>query len=322
MMAGAPDDTLGGLLPPSFSSTFLANGTFGRIRTATCLKDETYEQGRAREALEIAEERYRAGGLTGQQSLQLREEIDRLSKIARPGMANAWPPLNEAEVQAIADQRRALNTVGIFAAGPVMGALPAAARIAGAPEPVVEAAAQINFDLATSGALHGLPKGTAEPIPMARTITGTYIEPHVGKRIIKINVDAFAEGRNFRDTNQEARSPEARDPNRETPIAERVKAKEEAYFLKKGEERAFPNGNMATAHAEIGALQQINEAGLAKGNDILIIVSGERDVCSFCVGDIAAMGREIGARSITVIDVYQGKTFFWTEGMRSIGDPH
>ncbi len=49
----------------------------------------------------------------------------------------------------------------------------------------------------------------------------------------------------------------------------------------------LPNGNMATAHAEIAVIQKVHDAGLAVGADMSISVSG-KDVCGFCKGDIAA----------------------------------
>ncbi|EPE7790151.1 cytidine deaminase-like fold-containing protein, partial [Yersinia enterocolitica] len=55
-------------------------------------------------------------------------------------------------------------------------------------------------------------------------------------------------------------------------------------MLADGTRETFPNGNMADAHAEIGALQQAHEAGVSKGADINMVVSG-KDVCGYCRGE-------------------------------------
>ena len=55
-----------------------------------------------------------------------------------------------------AQTRYEANTLGIALLGPVFGALPAAARVLGAPESVVENFAQINFDLGMAAA--GMPR--------------------------------------------------------------------------------------------------------------------------------------------------------------------
>ncbi|MHA3360809.1 cytidine deaminase-like fold-containing protein [Yersinia enterocolitica] len=58
-------------------------------------------------------------------------------------------------------------------------------------------------------------------------------------------------------------------------------------MLADGTRETFPNGNMADAHAEIGALQQAHEAGVSKGADINMVVSG-KDVCGYCRGEFTS----------------------------------
>lgn len=85
----------------------------------------------------------------------------------------------------------------------------------------------------------------------------------------------------------------------------------------------YPNGNMADAHGEIGAMQQLVDAGMAKGANINLKVTG-KDVCGYCSGDIAAMAKKAEMSSVT-IHGYEGVgkkskpvTYYWEPGMRSI----
>ncbi|HCQ48311.1 MAG TPA: hypothetical protein DIW53_16740 [Achromobacter sp.] len=65
----------------------------------------------------------------------------------------------------------------------------------------------------------------------------------------------------------------------------------------------------------------MHDAWLAVGADMSISVSG-KDVCGFCKGDIAAAAQAAGLNSLSVraVDNKTGlpKTYYWTQGMRSI----
>ncbi|MFZ5637841.1 MAG: cytidine deaminase-like fold-containing protein [Pseudomonadota bacterium] len=113
----------------------------------------------------------------------------------------------------------------------------------------------------------------------------------------------------FEDVNQTARV--GRNVEQPTLIADRVLAKE----LESG--RAFPNGNMATAHAEIGALQQAFDAGASSSGRATLIVTGE-PVCGYCRGDIAAMAQRANLLYLEIFEEATGATFYWLPGMRSI----
>ena len=70
-------------------------------------------------------------------------------------------------------------------------------------------------------------------------------------------------------------------------------------------------------------MQQLADAGMAKGANISLTVAG-RDVCGFCMGDIAAMAKKAEMASVTVHG-YTGKgknskpvTYYWKPGMKSI----
>ncbi|WP_217647408.1 cytidine deaminase-like fold-containing protein [Amphritea atlantica] len=128
-----------------------------------------------------------------------------------------------------------------------------------------------------------------------------------------VTAEARVNGSVFRDVNQTARI-EA-NANKPTLISERVLAKE----AKAGKE--LPNGNMGTAHAEIGAIQQAADAGKTKGADMSMTVSG-KDVCGYCKGDIAATAEKAELKSLTIqaTDDITGlpKTYHWKPGMKSI----
>ncbi|MFM0739263.1 PAAR domain-containing protein [Paraburkholderia xenovorans] len=146
---------------------------------------------------------------------------------------------------------------------------------------------------------------------------GPRLDGEVTPGAIKPIVTAKGEigGTVFSDVNQTARATELADPNKPTLIADRVSAKAEATG------KALPNGNMADAHAEIGAIQQAFDAGTTQGANMSMTVTG-KDVCGFCKGDIAAAADKAGLNSLTIQaeDDVTGlpKTYYWSPGMKSI----
>lgn len=116
----------------------------------------------------------------------------------------------------------------------------------------------------------------------------------------------------FNDTNQGAR-PDfyLGDASRPTLISGRIVVKIE------NEGKTFPNGNMATAHAEIGVIQQAFEQGITKGRDMMLTVSLE-PVCGYCKGDIAAMADKAGLKSLTIFEEKTNTILYWQHGMKSI----
>ena len=108
----------------------------------------------------------------------------------------------------------------------------------------------------------------------------------------KVTAEATVDGVTFKDTNQTARPKNQADADQPTLISERVSAKE----AKKGKQ--LPNGNMATAHAEIGSIQQAANAGKTNGADMSMTVKG-KDVCGFCKGDVAA-AEKAELKSLTI----------------------
>lgn len=79
----------------------------------------------------------------------------------------AWDPAEDER------RRREANNLGIMFLGPVFGGLAALARLAGAPEPVVESAGQIGLDMAGVAGVPGARGGgrVIEPVPMRPVAT-------------------------------------------------------------------------------------------------------------------------------------------------------
>jgi len=151
-----------------------------------------------------------------------------------------------------------------------------------------------------------------EPEPPKGKNTGPGDGGTIGPRSLikpKVRAVAFVNGEFFKDVNQEARqSPNA---NEKTLISERVAAKEAKLGT------SLPNGNMATAHAEIGVMQQAYNAGVTHGADMTIVVTG-REVCGFCNGDIPAMAKSCGLKSLKIIERKSGKTLLWKPGVKTL----
>lgn len=119
-------------------------------------------------------------------------------------------------------------------------------------------------------------------------------------------------GTAFTDMNQGSR-PDffLGDASRPTLINGRILAKIESGG------RTFPNENMATAHAEVGVIQQAFERGITKGRDMTLTVSLE-SVCGFCKGDIAAMADKARLKFLTIFEEKNQCELILAAGMKSI----
>uniref|UniRef100_UPI0036D321DD cytidine deaminase-like fold-containing protein n=1 Tax=Pantoea sp. sgz302252 TaxID=3341827 RepID=UPI0036D321DD len=120
-------------------------------------------------------------------------------------------------------------------------------------------------------------------------------------------------GKTFIDTNQGNR-PDfyLGDASRPTLINGRIESK-----IEKNPGKYLPNGNMASAHAEVGAIQQAFDNGITVGKDMSMRVTKE-PVCGYCRGDIAAMADKAGLKSLTVYEESSGKILYWNPGMKSL----
>lgn len=181
--------------------------------------------------------------------------------------------------------------------------------------------AMINFFMTTKGVDYATAKDYTELkqgadiiIASVTPILGAAAAKQLGK-IVDANVKVVAkgnvDGNKFSDTNQGVRPPSLADINKPTLIDGRIQAKIE----KLGKD--MPNGNMATAHAEVGVIQQAYEKGMTLGREMTMTVSKE-PVCGFCRGDVAAMAEKSGLKSLTIYEEQTGKTLYWQPGMKSL----
>ncbi|MDQ1232466.1 hypothetical protein QE379_003892 [Sphingomonas sp. SORGH_AS 879] len=175
---------------------------------------------------------------------------------------------------------------------------------------------QINLavGLGTMAAESALGQATARAGPKVSSLNNT--ASTVGGTVIpEVTATAEVGGSVFKDVNQNARNIVEADASRPTIIADRVADK----IAKNGYK--LPNGNMADAHAEIGAIQQAFDAGKTQGQSMNMTVSG-KDVCGFCRGDIAAAADKAGLKSLTINaidnDTLLPKKYIWNPGMKSI----
>jgi filamentous hemagglutinin len=128
---------------------------------------------------------------------------------------------------------------------------------------------------------------------------------------IKVVAEGKINGQVYIDTNQTARPIAAANPSEITLTPVDRVATREAQGL------GNVNGNMATAHAEIGVIQQASNAGVARGADMTLMVSGER-VCGYCRGDIPASAEAAGLKPLTIVDKEAGLTYYWVPGMKNL----
>ncbi|UJD92647.1 hypothetical protein FS594_27260 (plasmid) [Rahnella aquatilis] len=118
-------------------------------------------------------------------------------------------------------------------------------------------------------------------------------------------------GKVFTDTNQGNR-PDffLGDASKPTLINDVVQAK-----VINQPDKNFPNGNMATAHAEVGTIQQAYEQGMTAGRSMEMSVSG-KPVCGYCLSDIKSMAEKSGLKSLTIFEEKSGDTLYWEKGMK------
>ncbi len=92
------------------------------------------------------------------------------------------------------------------------------------------------------------------------------------------------------------------DPNKPILISDVVAQ----YKVRAG--RPVPKGKMATAHAEIGVIQQAYDAGITTGSTMRIRVTG-KDICSYCRSDIRHAADQAGLARLEVYEVSTGSTY-------------
>lgn len=180
--------------------------------------------------------------------------------------------------------------------------------------------AMINFFMTTKGVDYATAKDYAE-LKQGADIFVASLTPVLGaaaakqlSKIVDANLKVVAKGNvdgsKFTDTNQGVRPSQLADFNKPTLINDVVQAK-----INKRPDKNYPNGNMGTAHAEIGVIQQAYEKGMTNGKDMLMSVSGQ-DVCSFCLTDIKLMAEKSGLKSLTLFEESSGRTLYWEAGTK------
>ncbi|MGQ7952189.1 VENN motif pre-toxin domain-containing protein, partial [Providencia huashanensis] len=145
--------------------------------------------------------------------------------------------------------------------------------------------------------------------------SSTVLDKKIHTSIPKVEAELIDKetGKIFKDTNQGNRPDYfLGDKSRPTLINDRIEAK-----VEKNPSKYLPNGNMASAHAEVGTIQQAFEDGITVGRDMNMKVTKE-PVCGYCRGDIAAMADKAGLKSLTVYEESTGKTLYWNPGMKSL----
>lgn len=251
--------------------------------------------------------------LSPEESIKLRKDLGKMNDTLSPDEQFMVPDYSPDE-QAYLDEKnqKFSNDIGMVYS-PAAAALGLPTRAITGDESRVAGA--VNTGLAFEGAGAILTAGAIKPTSSTAPKAGqaSISTTHRAPEKPVVTAKAEVNGSVFTDVNQSARIDA--NPNKPTLISERVLAKE----AKSGE--ALPNGNMSTAHAEIGAIQQAADAGKTKGADMSMTVSG-KDVCGYCKGDIAAAAEKAELKSLTIeaVDNLTGlpKTYHWQPGMKSI----
>lgn len=181
--------------------------------------------------------------------------------------------------------------------------------------------AMVNYAMVQLGVDKATAEAYVETYDGMKTIT-TSLTPVLGaaaakqlNKVVDANLKVVAKGNidgyKFTDTNQGARPSHLADVNKPTLIDGRIIAKIEK------QNKQLPNGNMATAHAEVGVIQQAFEKGMSQGREMTMSVSKE-PVCGYCRGDIAAMADKAGLKSLTIFEETSKTVLYWEPGMKSL----
>jgi phosphohistidine phosphatase SixA len=130
---------------------------------------------------------------------------------------------------------------------------------------------------------------------------------------LKVVAKAVVNNEHYLGTNPMARSPEMRDQQKATIIADHIAAKKQ---MSKTASR--PNGNMGDAHAELEALQKAYENNNTQGQDMTMTVLGKK-VCHHCTDDTPLAAESAGLKSLTIENVDEKgarRVYYWEPGTR------
>ncbi|EOO8601295.1 hemagglutinin repeat-containing protein, partial [Escherichia coli] len=182
--------------------------------------------------------------------------------------------------------------------------------------------AMINYFMVTKG----VDRQTAESYTETKQgleIIAASVTPILGSvaakqlsKIVDANLKVVArgnvDGARFSDTNQGVRPSQLADFNKPTLINDVVQAK-----IDKRPDKNYPNGNMGTAHAEVGVIQQAFDKGMTQGREMAMSVGG-KEVCNYCLSDVRIMAEKAGLKSLTIYEEATGNVLFWQQGMKKI----
>ncbi|KYQ98298.1 hypothetical protein AWY96_07140 [Serratia plymuthica] len=182
--------------------------------------------------------------------------------------------------------------------------------------------AMINFFMTTKGVDYATAKDYAELkqgadiiVASLTPVLGAAAAKQLGKIVdanLKVVAKGNVDGNKFSDTNQGARPSQLADFNKPTLINDVVQAK-----IDKRPDKNYPNGNMGTAHAEVGVIQQAFDKGMTQGREMAMSVAG-KEVCNYCLSDVRAMAEKAGLKSLTIYEEATGNVLFWQQGMNKI----
>ncbi|AMP00526.1 mafB19-like deaminase family protein [Collimonas arenae] len=211
----------------------------------------------------------------------------------------------------------AATTVGTIAIGAIIGAV--AGKAIGAATNAIKGVFSAESDAVAVG-VNGAAAGPVTSGGTANAATAPLLKQQLANESltasganmsnIKVVAQGSVEGQVYIDTNQSARAVAAANPAESTLVpADRVNARAPTVGV--------VNGDMSTAHAEIGVIQQASNAGVANGANMTMTVTGE-PICTFCRGDIPAAAEAAGLKSLTLYEATTGKTYYWEPGMTNI----
>ncbi|WP_024912763.1 hemagglutinin repeat-containing protein [Chania multitudinisentens] len=174
---------------------------------------------------------------------------------------------------------------------------------------------QLGVDKATAEAYIETYDGMKIVAASLTPILGTAAAKQLSKIVdanLKVVAKGNVDGNQFTDTNQGIRPSQLADFNKPTLINDVVQAK-----IDKRPDKNYPNGNMGTAHAEVGVIQQAFDKGMTQGREMAMSVAG-KEVCNYCLSDVRAMAEKAGLKSLTIYEEATGNVLFWQQGMNKI----
>ncbi|MEW9310490.1 cytidine deaminase-like fold-containing protein [Labrys neptuniae] len=105
------------------------------------------------------------------------------------------------------------------------------------------------------------------------------------------------------------------DPNQDTLAANAIRT--DTQRIQDAGNETSPNEKMADAHGEVALIQKFADAGQTKGRFLHMVVNG-RDVCGWCMVDIARAATAAELEGLVIYETATGNTKYWHYGMGSI----